>query len=84
MQIPAPDDRATEALLNEPVVLTEAELALINARARLELMQVVFAQLLMSFVVALLAWLIGGLDAGWSAVSGSADGYVFFGGFYFL
>lgn len=76
MQIPAPDDRATEALLNEPVVLTEAELALINARARLELMQVVFAQLLMSFVVALLAWLIGGLDAGWSALAGSAAYFV--------
>jgi ATP synthase protein I len=76
MQIQAPDDRATEALVNEPVVLTEAELALINARARLELMQVVFAQLLMSFVVALLAWLIGGLDAGWSALAGSAAYFV--------
>lgn len=76
MHIPAPDDRATDALVNEPVVLTEAELALINARARLELMQVVFAQLLMSFVVALLAWLIGGLDAGWSALAGSAAYFV--------
>jgi ATP synthase protein I len=62
MQIQAPD----------PFVLTEADLAQINARARLDLMQVVFAQLLVSFVVALLAWVIGGLDAAWSALAGSA------------
>ena len=62
MQIQAP----------EPLVLTEADLAQINARARLDLMQVVFAQLLVSFVVALLAWALGGLDAGWSALAGSA------------
>ena len=62
MQIQAP----------EPLVLTEADLAQINARARLDLMQVVFAQLLVSFVVALLAWVLGGLDAGWSALAGSA------------
>jgi ATP synthase protein I len=62
MQIQAPDS----------FVLTEADLAQINARARLDLMQVVFAQLLVSFVVALLAWVIGGLDAAWSALAGSA------------
>jgi ATP synthase protein I len=62
MQIQAP----------ESFVLTEADLAQINARARLDLMQVVFAQLLVSFVVALLAWVIGGLDAAWSALAGSA------------
>jgi ATP synthase protein I len=62
MQIQAP----------EPLVLTEADLAQINARARLDLMQVVFAQLLVSFVVALLAWVLGGLDAGLSALAGSA------------
>ena len=66
MQIQAP----------EPLVLTEADLAQINARARLDLMQVVFAQLLVSFVVALLAWVVGGLDAGWSALAGSAAYFV--------
>jgi ATP synthase protein I len=80
MQTQAPEKLVTEELvaekLVEPVVLTEADLALINARARLELMQVVSAQLLMSFVVALLAWLIGGLDAGWSALAGSAAYFV--------
>jgi ATP synthase protein I len=39
-------------------------------------MQVVFAQFLVSFVVALLAWVIGGLDAGWSALAGSAAYFV--------
>jgi len=55
-----------------PLELTEADLAQINARSRMELMQVVFAQALAAVVVALLAWLIGGFDAGWSALAGSA------------
>lgn len=77
MQTHAPEKLATEVHVTEaPFVLTEADLAQINARARLELMQVVFAQLLMSFVVALLAWLIGGFDAGWSALAGSAAYFV--------
>ena len=77
MQTHAPEKLAIEAQVTEaPFVLTEADLAQINARARLELMQVVFAQLLMSFVVALLAWLIGGFDAGWSALAGSAAYFV--------
>jgi len=77
MQTHAPEKLALEAQVTEgPFVLTEADLAQINARARLELMQVVFAQLLMSFVVALLAWLIGGFNAGWSALAGSAAYFV--------
>lgn len=59
-----------------PVALTEADLAQINARARLELLQVVFAQALLSIVVSLLAWFIGGFDAGWSALAGSAAYFV--------
>ena len=59
-----------------PLALTEADLALINARARLELAQVVFAQVAAAVVVALLAWLIGGFDAGWSALAGSAAYFV--------
>ena len=75
MQTQAPEKLVTEKLV-EPVVFTEADLAQINARARLELMQVVSSQLLMSFVVALLAWLIGGFNAGWSALAGSAAYFV--------
>jgi ATP synthase protein I len=56
--------------------LTVEDLMQINARARSELAQVVFAQALVAIVVALLAWLIGGLDAGWSAFAGSASYFV--------
>lgn len=59
-----------------PVVLTEADLAQINARARVELGQVVMAQAVTAVVVALLAWLIGGFDAGWSALAGSGAYFV--------
>ena len=59
-----------------PLALTEADLAQINARARLDLAQVVFAQVAAAVVVALLAWLIGGFDAGWSALAGSAAYFV--------
>ncbi len=59
-----------------PLTLTDADLALINVRARLELAQVVFAQVATAVFVALLAWLIGGFDAGWSALAGSAAYFV--------
>ncbi len=59
-----------------PLTLTDADLVLINVRARLELAQVVFAQVATAVFVALLAWLIGGFDAGWSALAGSAAYFV--------
>ena len=49
---------------------------MINARARVELMQIVFAQALSAVVVALLAWVLGGFNAGWSALAGSAAYFV--------
>lgn len=58
------------------VALSEADLALINARARIELVQVVFAQIFSALFVAMLAWLVGGFDAGWSALAGSAAYFV--------
>jgi len=70
VQIPAQDPQ------DSPVVLTEADLAMINARARVELMQIVFAQALSAVVVALLAWVLGGFNAGWSALAGSAAYFV--------
>jgi ATP synthase protein I len=68
--------RQAEQVQSVPVVLTEAELAQINARARGELMQVVFAQALSAVVVALLAWFVGGSDAGWSALAGSGTYFI--------
>jgi ATP synthase protein I len=65
------DDFATEKL-----ELTDEDLAQINARARIELAQVVFAQGLMAIVVAVLAWLIGGFNSGWSSLAGSAAYFV--------
>lgn len=65
-----------QQIVDVPVVLTEADLAQINTRARIELMQVVFAQALSAIVVALLSWLLGGFDAGWSALAGSAAYFV--------
>lgn len=69
-------DLNTKDLVAEKLVLTDEDLAQINGRARIELAQVVFAQGLMATVVALLAWLIGGFDAGWSALAGSAAYFV--------
>lgn len=68
--------RQVEHMQEVPVVLTEAELAQINARARSELMQVVFAQALSAVVVALLAWFVGGVDAGLSALAGAGTYFV--------
>ncbi len=66
----------TEDFLAEKLVLTEEDLAQINARARIELAQIVFAQSLLAVVVAMVAWLVGGFDAGWSALAGSAAYFV--------
>jgi ATP synthase protein I len=68
--------RQTELLHDVPFVLTEAELAQINARARGDLMQVVIAQALSAVVVALLALFVGGVDAGLSALAGSGTYFV--------
>ena len=68
--------RQTELLQDVPFVLTEAELAQINARARGDLMQVVIAQALSAVVVALLALFVGGVDAGLSALAGSGTYFV--------
>ena len=51
--------------------LTAADLAQINKRSRLELVQIVKAQALLGSVVAILAWLIAGVDAGLSALAGA-------------
>jgi|GEM_PF-475521 len=59
-----------------PEVLTESDIAQINARARVELLQVIFAQALSAVIVALLAFLIAGFDAGWSALAGSGAYFV--------
>jgi len=58
------------AQMPEKLELTAADLAQITQRARLELVQIVKAQALLGLVVAVLAWLIGGVDAGLSALAG--------------
>ncbi len=63
--------KQVEPMQVDSVVLTEADLVLIDARARKDLKRVVFAQALSAIVVALFAWLVGGIDAGWSALAGS-------------
>lgn len=55
----------------DKLVLTDEDLAQINARSRIELAQAVVAQGVVAVVVALLAWVVGGFDAGWSALAGS-------------
>jgi ATP synthase protein I len=56
--------------------LTAADLAQINKRSRLELVQIVKAQALLGSVVAILAWLIAGVDAGLSALAGAGTYFV--------
>jgi ATP synthase protein I len=64
------------AQMPEKLELTAADLAQITQRARLELVQIVKAQALLGLVVAVLAWLIGGVDAGLSALAGAGTYFV--------
>ncbi len=64
------------AQMPEKLELTAADLAQITQRARLELVQIVKAQALLGLVVAGLAWLIGGVDAGLSALAGAGTYFV--------
>ena len=64
------------AQMPEKLQLTVADLAQITQRARLELVQIVKAQALLGLVVAGLAWLIGGVDAGLSALAGAGTYFV--------
>jgi len=64
------------AQMPEKLELTVADLAQITQRARLELVQIVKAQALLGLVVAGLAWLIGGVDAGLSALAGAGTYFV--------
>jgi ATP synthase protein I len=61
---------------SEKLELTAADLAQINKRSRLELVQIVKAQALLGVVVAILAWLIAGGDAGLSALAGAGTYFV--------
>ena len=64
------------ALESEKLEITAADLERINHRSRLELVQIVKAQALLGLVVASLAWLIVGLDAGLSALAGAGTYFV--------
>ena len=61
---------------SEKLELTGADLAQINKRSRLELVQIVKAQAWLGVVVAILAWLIAGVDAGLSALAGAGTYFV--------
>lgn len=61
---------------SEKLELTAADLAQINKRSRLELVQIVKAQACLGVVVAILAWLIAGVDAGLSALAGAGTYFV--------
>ena len=67
---------ATIDSMAEKLVLTDDDLAQINVRSRLELVHVVIAQACVGVFVALLAWWVGGFDAGWSALAGSTVYFV--------
>lgn len=58
------------------LVLTDADRAQINARARKELLQIIAAQALMGAVVALLAWIVAGNSAALSALAGAGAYFV--------
>jgi len=60
----------------EKLEITAADLERINQRSRLELVQIVKAQALLGLVVASLAWLIAGADAGLSALAGAGTYFV--------
>lgn len=70
------DESIERDTLDQPVVLTDADRVRINARARKDLVQIVFAQAVAGAVVALLAWLIAGQSAALSALAGSAAYFV--------
>lgn len=64
------------ALDSDKLEITAADLERINQRSRLELVQIVKAQALLGLVVASLAWLIAGADAGLSALAGAGTYFV--------
>ena len=64
------------ALDSDKLEITAADLERIDQRSRLELVQIVKAQALLGLVVASLAWLIAGADAGLSALAGAGTYFV--------
>jgi ATP synthase protein I len=60
----------------EKLELTAADLAQINQRSRLELVLIVKAQALLGSVVAVLTWMVAGVDAGLSALAGAGTYFV--------
>ena len=61
---------------SEKLELTAADLAQINQRSRLELVLIVKAQALLGSVVAILTWMVAGIDAGLSALAGAGTNFV--------
>ena len=61
---------------SEKLELTAADLAQINQRSRLELVLIVKAQALLGSVVAVLTWMVAGVDAGLSALAGAGTYFV--------
>ena len=61
---------------SEKLELTAADLAQINQRSRLELVLIVKAQALLGSVVAILTWMVAGIDAGLSALAGAGTYFV--------
>ena len=55
-----------------PIVLTDAELAKINARSRKELAQIIVAQVSVGLIIAAIAGLISGQAAALSALAGAS------------
>lgn len=72
----SPTEPQSPAIQAEMLVLTQADRDRMNARARRELMQIVMAQAGLGLLVALLAWMVAGLDAALSALAGSAAYFV--------
>ena len=62
--------------LDQPVVLSDEDRKRINARARKELFELVVAQGLAGFAVALITLFVAGELAAWSALAGSAAYFV--------
>jgi ATP synthase protein I len=67
---------ANQAVPDTPIVLTEADRAKMNARARKELVNIISAQALMGLFVAAVSGLIAGQSAALSALAGAGAYFV--------
>jgi ATP synthase protein I len=65
-----------DPVLDGHVVLTDEDRAIINTRARSELLQIVFAQAVVGLVVVIIAWVVGGKAAALSALAGAGCYFV--------